>query len=434
MQVTFEEGTWAAWLYDLLKPHVTKLVVCDPRKNTRQGNKNDQIDARELADRLYMNKLSSVYHGEAGVRTLKELARSYLTISKDLARVMTRVKAIYRSWGIPCAGKQVYAPRHRAEWLAKITEVGVFRRAEFYYQQLDALRSLRHQVRRELLAESKTHKASKLLCQIPSIGPIRAALLIALIQTPHRFRTKRPLWKYSGFAIETHSSADYRKVQGQLERTKKQVSVRGLNRDCNHDLKNLFKNRGPDSFRVHGVHKRGMRPADLADSQVIRHREHSGDSIRRQSGHIPIRLVRHHSLQSDVSAVHNDVNLRHDAHGVATELRLRVNGPVLSPTNLIVKRRHGQDLNVIHNACYAFDALHCSFSIGLRNIGDNLSLQGHVAAIDLVLQIVKHSVPGQHRQLVVYLLIEPRFITGNCARRFGGTRVRSPDCATRQDE
>ena len=29
--VTFEEGTWAAWLYDLLKPHVTKLVVCDPR-------------------------------------------------------------------------------------------------------------------------------------------------------------------------------------------------------------------------------------------------------------------------------------------------------------------------------------------------------------------------------------------------------------------
>jgi hypothetical protein len=144
LHVTFEEGTWAAWLYDVLKPHVTKLVVCDPRQNARQGNKNDRIDARELADRLYMNKLSSVYHGEAGVRTLKELARSYLTISKDLARVMTRVKALYRSWGIACASKQVYAPRHRAEWLAKITELGVLRRAEFYYQQLDALRSLRH--------------------------------------------------------------------------------------------------------------------------------------------------------------------------------------------------------------------------------------------------------------------------------------------------
>ena len=268
LHVTFEEGTWATWLYDLLKPHVTKLVVCDPRKNAKQGNKNDRIDARELADRLYMNKLSSVYHGEAGVRTLKELARSYLTISKDVARVMTRVKAIYRSWGIPCAGKQVYAPRHRAEWLAKISELGVHRRAEFYYQQLDALRSLRQQVRHDLLAESKKHQATKLLCQIPSIGPIRAALLIALIQTPHRFRTKRPLWKYCGFAIETHSSADYRSVQGQLERTKKRISVRGLNRDCNHDLKNLFKSAatiasiqpGPFQEFYAALVTQGMRP------------------------------------------------------------------------------------------------------------------------------------------------------------------------------
>ena len=33
LHVTFEEGTWAAWLHDLLKPHVTRVVVCDPRKN-----------------------------------------------------------------------------------------------------------------------------------------------------------------------------------------------------------------------------------------------------------------------------------------------------------------------------------------------------------------------------------------------------------------
>jgi Transposase IS116/IS110/IS902 family len=97
-----------------------------------------------------------------------------------------------------------------------------------------------HQVGRELLAESKQHPATKLLRQIPVIGPIRAAVLIAL-KTPHRFRSKRPLWKYRGFGIEMHSSADYREVQGQLQRSRKQVSVRGLNRDCNHDLKNLFK-------------------------------------------------------------------------------------------------------------------------------------------------------------------------------------------------
>ena len=207
----------------------------------KQGNKSDQIDARKLAELLRLNHLKPVYHGEHGVRTLKELVRSYLTISKDVGRVMTRVKALYRSWAIPCTGKQVYAPRHRAEWLGKITEPGVHRRAEFYFQQLDALRSLRQQVRRELLAESKKHQAWKLLCQIPSIGPIRAAVLIGILQTPHRFRTKRQLWTFSGLGIETHSSADHRYVEGQLQRSKKPVLIRGLNENCNHDLKNLFK-------------------------------------------------------------------------------------------------------------------------------------------------------------------------------------------------
>jgi hypothetical protein len=157
LQVTFEEGTWAAWLYDLLKPHVTKLVVCDPRRNAllQDGNQNDGVDARKLSDLLYMNKLNAVYHGDHGLRTLKELGRSYLTITRDQSRVMTRVKAIYRSWAIPCSGKQVYGSRYRAAWLGKIKEPGVRRRAELYYQQLDALRTLRQQVRRDLLAESK---------------------------------------------------------------------------------------------------------------------------------------------------------------------------------------------------------------------------------------------------------------------------------------
>src|SRR6202165_17979 len=54
LHVSFEEGTWAAWLHDLLKPHVTEVVVCDPRKNAllKDGNKSDKIDARKLADLL----------------------------------------------------------------------------------------------------------------------------------------------------------------------------------------------------------------------------------------------------------------------------------------------------------------------------------------------------------------------------------------------
>jgi transposase len=116
--VTFEEGTWAAWLYDLLKPYVSKVTVCNPRKNAllKSGNKSDRIDARKLAELLRNGSLSAVYHGEHGLRALKELSCSYLTLSKDLTRVMNRLKALYHSWGIACSGTKVYAPRHRAEF------------------------------------------------------------------------------------------------------------------------------------------------------------------------------------------------------------------------------------------------------------------------------------------------------------------------------
>jgi hypothetical protein len=117
----------------------------------------------------------------------------------------------------------------------------VRRRAELLYQQLDGLQALRRTLRPELLAESRKHKAAKLLRQIPCIGPIRAARLIALMQTPHRFRSKRQLWTYSGLGIETRDSAQYRYVHGPLQRTKKPQQIRGLNRNHNHEMKQIFK-------------------------------------------------------------------------------------------------------------------------------------------------------------------------------------------------
>jgi hypothetical protein len=48
-------------LYDLLKPHVAHVVVCDPRKNAllKAGNKNDRVDARKLSDLLRAGALTS---------------------------------------------------------------------------------------------------------------------------------------------------------------------------------------------------------------------------------------------------------------------------------------------------------------------------------------------------------------------------------------
>ncbi len=270
LHVTFEEGTHSAWLYDLLVRRVAQLVVCNPRKNAllKAGNKSDSIDARKLAELLRAGLLSPVYHGQNSTAAVKHLGRSYAALTEDTTRTMGRLKALYRSQAIACAGQKPYGARHREEWLAKLTDRGLQQRARRLYQQLDLLQQLRREARRDLIVECRKHDETKLLRTVPWLGPIRVAVLIGRVQTPHRFRSKRPFWAYCGLALETRSSADYGFVNGQLQRSKKPVLIRGLNQNHNHDLKNLFKSAATTASACPGVFRdfyenllrKGMKP------------------------------------------------------------------------------------------------------------------------------------------------------------------------------
>jgi transposase len=242
LRVTFEESTQAEWVYELLRSHVTEVVVCDPRRNKllSEGSKADKVDARKLADLLRSGMLRSVYHGHQATRKLKELVRAYETFSLDTQRTMNRIKAIYRGRGIATPGRGVYQARTRDQWLAKLAEPGLRQRAAWLYQQLDQLKPLRKQAKQVMLAESRAHRAVSLLRTIPQLGPIRAAFIVATVDTPHRFRTKRQFWSYVGLAVVTHMSAEYEMKAGKVVRRRKPVATRGLNRDCNRRLKEVF--------------------------------------------------------------------------------------------------------------------------------------------------------------------------------------------------
>jgi transposase len=223
LHVTLEEGTHSAWLYDLLVRRVSKLVVCNPRKNAllKAGSKSDAIDARKLAELLRAGLLSPVYHGQNSTAAVKHLGRSYVVLTEDTTRIMGRIKALYRSQAIGCAGKKPYGARYREQWLAQLADNGLQRRARRLYQELDLVQQLRREARQDLILECRKYQETKLLRSIPWLGPIRVAVLLGRVQTPHRFRTKRQFWAYCGLALETRSSADYGFVDGQLQRRKK---------------------------------------------------------------------------------------------------------------------------------------------------------------------------------------------------------------------
>src|SRR5262245_19790249 len=268
LHVTFEETTQAEWLYEVVRSYVAEVIVCDPRRNKllSEGSKADKIDARRLAELLRVGMVRGVYHGNQGTRTLKQLASGYKTLVSDMQRTMARIKAVYRGRGITTAGRGVYQAKHRQQWLEQLTEPGVRQRVGWLYEQLDQLGALRRQAKQELLKESRKFQAVRLLRTIPQLGPIRSALIVAIVDTPHRFRTRRQLWSYSGLAVVTHMSSEYEIQDGRVVRNRKPIATRGLNRNCNRTLKDAFigaatggSYREPYRSYLQGLHDRGMR-------------------------------------------------------------------------------------------------------------------------------------------------------------------------------
>jgi transposase len=267
LHVTLEETTQADWLYEVVRHFVAEVIVCDPRHNKllSEGSKGDKIDARKLADLLRTGMLRPVHHGQS-TRKLKELVRGYETLSIDTQRIMVRIKAIYRARGTPTPGRSVYQPKLREQWLQHLTEPGVRQRVSWFYEQLDQLRSLRRRAKQAMLQESRQYRAVELLRTIPQLGAIRAALIVATIDTPHRFRTRRQLWSYSGLAVITHMSAEYEMKEGHVVRSRKPIATRGLNRNCNRRMKDVFigaatggSQREPYRAYLQSLENRGIR-------------------------------------------------------------------------------------------------------------------------------------------------------------------------------
>lgn len=268
VQVALEEGTQAQWLYGLLAPRVDRVVVCDRRGDRRRGHKGDLADADDLAEQLRRGGLRAVYHGSMRGVALKELARTYQNVVEDATRVMLRLKAIFRARGIATLGTAVYQPAQRAPWLARLADPAARFRAETLYAELDVLRTLRSRAKAAMITEARRNPAWTTLQRIPFLGPVRVAFVLATMQTPWRFRTKRHLWAYAGLAVVTQTSAEYLLVGGHAVRRRRPPMTRGLNRNHNRLLKDVFKGaataatarRGALHDFYHAMLARGIRP------------------------------------------------------------------------------------------------------------------------------------------------------------------------------
>jgi transposase len=197
--LVFEEGIQSAWLYEILSPHVDETVVAGV--TTSKGQKSDKGDAYALAEKLRIGNLDKqVFKAPREFTRLREHSRIHMTLVGDTVRAQARIKSLYRSRGLMVSGENVYSSRNRNEWQKQLPS-SVQTRAERLYDHLDFLQEQKKQAEVDLLREAKKHPIFRIIETAPEFGSIRAARLIPIVVTPHRFRTKRQFWSYCGLGI-----------------------------------------------------------------------------------------------------------------------------------------------------------------------------------------------------------------------------------------
>jgi len=238
VHLCLEEGTQSAWLYELLSPHVAELVVTVPERN--QESKDDLRDAWARAEDLRTGRIRTrVYKGPKELAGLRCAGSAYRLSTQDMVRAKNRLKAVLRGRGVLADGS-VYEAEKRQTWLERLP-YGQRQLAELLGREVDVLVQLRDEAEAWLLKEAQSHAIIRVLRTAPGMGPIRTAQVVAIVGTPHRFRTRRQFWSYCGLGIVRRSSSDWvRSKSGEWIRAQVQ-QTRGLTRKRQPVLKSIFK-------------------------------------------------------------------------------------------------------------------------------------------------------------------------------------------------
>ena len=177
--------------------------------------KNDELDARDLADLLRMGRLPEAWIAPAEIRELREITRYRHKLVKLRTGCKDQVHAILAKLGIEVTCSDIFGA-WGTQWLDELVL------PQPYSWKVASLRQLigwltseitvLEQVAADLLAG---HDAYRAVRQLPGIGPVLGAVIVAEIGDITRFRHPARLCSWAGLTPRHHES-DTTVIRGRI--------------------------------------------------------------------------------------------------------------------------------------------------------------------------------------------------------------------------
>jgi len=141
-KLAIEESSLAYWFSQLAYKYFDEILICDPRENaliSRSAQKSDSADTYKLCRLLRLGELKRVYHPREDHRAIfKAAAQHYLDLTDDQIKIKQRLKAKYRTWGVPeVGGTTLYSKQGRKSYLNEVKSSVIKNQLSRFYHMLD---------------------------------------------------------------------------------------------------------------------------------------------------------------------------------------------------------------------------------------------------------------------------------------------------------
>lgn len=208
--LTIEAGPLTRWAADILRPHLARLVVCDPRYNhlvSHSPKKCDEVDVVALCELLRLDALREVWTGRDEDRLAFRCAVYELIKFRDEQRQLkSHIKTRYRGAGIlRLDGRELFHPAKRERWIELMPPArrhGLL----LLYDLFDTAYGAWCEQLAEVTRLGRCFPEIARFMTVPGIGEVGAHLFSAFVEDPHRFPTASKLYRYCALGITSRTS------------------------------------------------------------------------------------------------------------------------------------------------------------------------------------------------------------------------------------
>jgi transposase len=208
-----EATLFSGWIYDTLQPFAAELEMGHPalmKAISASKKKNDELDARKIADMVRCDLLPACYVAPVEIRELRRMLRYRSLVVGQAVRLKNKMSGLLMEVGAEYNKQRLHGKQYFTELLDTVAEVpdSVKDLLRLSRGAMETFETTQRELLVRLKRDKLLSKRVTLLESIRGVGEVTALTWALEVSDPRRFSSVAHAVSYCGLTSALVSSAD----------------------------------------------------------------------------------------------------------------------------------------------------------------------------------------------------------------------------------